>query len=49
MRSGFAQGKYRNVPDMRTREYRATGKPSDAMRHILRKLRLVANYELGKK
>jgi hypothetical protein len=34
---------------MRTREYRATGKPSDAMRHILRKLRLVANYELGKK
>lgn len=49
MRYGFAPGGYRNVPDLRTRDYRATGKPSAAMRHILRKLRLVANYELGKK
>ena len=49
MRYGFPQGKYRNVPDLRARDYRATGKPSPAMRHILRKLRLVANFELGKK
>ena len=49
MRYGFAPGGYRNAPDLHTRDYRATGKPSAAMRHILRKLRLVANYELGKK
>ena len=49
MRYGFAQGKYCNVPDLRTRDYAAVGKPGPAMRHVLRKLRLVANYELGKK
>src|SRR5882762_6957494 len=40
MRYGFAQGRYRNVPDLRTRDYRVIGKPSAAMRHVLRKLRM---------
>jgi hypothetical protein len=49
MRYGFKPGGYRNVPDMRMRDYRAVGKASAAMQHVLRKMRLVARYELGKK
>jgi hypothetical protein len=46
---GFARGWGKNAPDMTTRDYRAASMASDTMRHVQRKMRLVANYRLGKK